>query len=60
MGGKVNCIGDFHRTCPFKGGDIGIPPNNFRTVTTIELFDSLAWIACDHSERINRMGEHAG
>ena len=43
--GKINRMSDFCRTRRFQSGDVGVDPNDFRTVTAVELLDALARIA---------------
>src|SRR5690349_18339516 len=59
MRSKVNRVCDFGGAGLFKSGHVGVGPNNFRAVVTVQLFDSFAWIACDLPKRINPMREYA-
>src|SRR5262247_1193336 len=52
-------MGDFRPARLFESGNIGVGPNDFRTVGAIELLYALAWVARDLAKRINRMREHA-
>src|ERR1700674_2001690 len=40
--------------------NVRLCPNDFRTVPTVELLNTLAGVAGDLAERINRVREHAG
>ena len=60
MGGKIDGVCDLRRTSLLELRNIGVGPNDFRAVAAVELLDSLARVARDLAERVNRVGEHAG